>query len=163
MRLPPALTLAALLVAGCGGDEPEPAPQETPQEEARPVPPVQRPSEPATQQPAPDTEPEAAPRPVERDLYTVQVAAFLDAGTARDWAERLRGQDLPVWTSEARVGGRAFHRLRVGALPSVAETYRLGELIQARYHWPYWVAPLTPADRLPVDAVEDTRRVLQGG
>jgi DedD protein len=167
MRRLAALTIAAL-AAGCGGDEPaqEPAQEQgtPPAEELRPIPPAPPPE--ATQQGEsdPPSPAESAPAPVQTgDLYTVQVAAFLDAATAREWAGRLRSQDMPVWTSEARVQGRTFHRLRVGALPSVSDTRRLGAVLTERYHWPVWIAPLSSTDRLPGDAVQASRRILQGG
>jgi hypothetical protein len=43
----------------------------------------------------------------------------------------------------------------------VADTRRLAELVSAKYGWPVWVAPLTPADRLPVNAVRNTRTVMR--
>lgn len=182
MRLLPVLALTTLLV-GCGGDEPEPAPTQEPAAQ-----PAQQPSaqQPAAEQPAAETgaeteSPGATPgsetdaRPAapsgagpetrvgDQRLYTVQVAAFLNAVTAREWADRLRGQDMPVWTSTATVEGRTFHRLRIGALPELSDTRRLADLIRDRYHWPVWIAPLTASDRLPVNAVQQTRAVLQRG
>lgn len=95
-------------------------------------------------------------------LYTVQVGAFLEQETAQVWQERLASQGLPVWISIAELGGQTFYRLRVGAVPTVAEARRLGTRLTGRYDWPVWVAPLTPADRMPQGAVEETRRILQG-
>ena len=96
-------------------------------------------------------------------LYTVQVAAFTEAASATDWADRLRRQGMPVWTSVAEIGGHTFYRLRVGAVPTVAQARRLGGMLSARYEWPVWVAPLTPADHPPEDAVESTRRLIESG
>lgn len=158
MRLPIALILAALLV-GCGGDEPDPAPQQPAQEEPTRPDPTPRPTPADTDAVTEAPEPEPA---TDRELYTVQVAAFTNPVTAREWADRLRADDLPVWTSMAEIGGRTFHRLRLGALPSVTGTRRLAELISDRYHWPVWVAPVTPSDRVPVNAVEQTRALLGG-
>lgn len=93
-------------------------------------------------------------------LYTVQVAAFTERAAAEELEEQLRREGLPVWTSVAEQGGRTFYRLRVGVVPTVSDARRLGRILSERYEWPVWVAPLTPADRLPADAVEDTRRVL---
>ena len=163
MRLLTALTLTALL-AGCGGDEPEPAPTQQPDESAQPPAAV-----PAAPRPEPDTaaEPESGPEPGTRvgdqRLYTVQVAAFVNAVTAREWTERLQDQRIPVWTSTARVDGRMFHRLRLGALPELSEARRLADMIRARHHWPVWVAPLDPSDRLPLNAVQRTREALRSG
>lgn len=95
-------------------------------------------------------------------LYTVQVAAFENARSATEWVGRLRSQGLPVWSSLAEVRGRTFHRVRVGAVPTVAEARTLGAMITNRYEWPVWIAPLTPADRMPDSAVEDTRRIIGG-
>lgn len=172
MRLLIALTLTALL-AGCGDDEPEPAPTQQPEQPTQQQPTQQQPeqpaqpsaAEPAAREPAPDTAPEPEPgtRVGDQRLYTVQVAAFLNAVTAREWVERLRDQQIPVWTSTAEVEGRTFHRLRLGALPELPATYRLADRIRARYDWPVWVAPLTPSDRLPAGAVEQTRQALRAG
>lgn len=96
-------------------------------------------------------------------LYTVQVGAFTDPETARTWQQRLASQGLPVWIAVAELEGETFYRLRVGAVPTVSEARRLGGLIGQRYEWPVWVAPVTPADRIPSGAVETTRRLLNGG
>lgn len=167
MRRLAALTLAAL-TAGCGGDEPaqEPAQEQaTPAaEELRPIPPAPPPQEVRQGGPEPAATAESAPTTAQgQAMYTVQVASFLNAATAQEWAGRLRSQNLPVWTAEARVQGQTFHRLRVGALPTVSDTRRLGAIITERYHWPVWIAPLGSADRLPGDAVQASRRMLQAG
>ena len=164
MRLVTILTLVMVLAA-CG-DEPEPAPRQTP-------PPAQQPTpepEPSPDEAAPargqEREPEPEPpaqSPEAASLYTVQVAAFTRASTAQEWADRLRADDLPVWTSMAEVGGRTFYRVRVGAHPSLADARRFGRMIRDRYHWPVWVAPLAPTDRLPVNTVQNTRELLRGG
>ncbi|MFW5947010.1 MAG: SPOR domain-containing protein [Gemmatimonadota bacterium] len=182
MRLLTVLTLAALVpIAGCGDDEPPPdagTPAGQPAEQAAPAgadtgqadatPPGAGPAA------APDSPAAATDSPAgaagaagaattaagEPSLYTVQVAAFADAETAREWAERLGARDLPVWTSTAEVRGRTFHRLRVGALPALTDARRLGRLVTERYAWPVWVAPLTATDDLPV-TVEDTRELLE--
>lgn len=104
---------------------------------------------------------DAAPVPSAR-LYTVQVAAFTSPESARTWTGRLGGLNLPVWTSVAELGGTTYYRVRVGAVPTVSEARRLGSLLSDRLEWPVWVAPITPADRLPANAVATTRQVLQG-
>ncbi len=96
-------------------------------------------------------------------LYTVQVAAFTEAASATEWADRLRSQGMPVWTSVAELGGQTFYRLRVGAVPTVAEARRLGGMLAARYEWPVWVAPMTAADRPPAGAVDASRRLIESG
>lgn len=93
-------------------------------------------------------------------LYTVQVAAFTERAAAEELEEQLRREGLPVWTSVTEQAGQTFYRLRVGVVPTISDARRLGRILTERYEWPVWVAPLTPADRLPADAVEDTRRVL---
>lgn len=95
-------------------------------------------------------------------LYTVQVAAFMSADSAQKWAGRLSSLDLPVWMSMAELGGTTYYRVRVGAVPTVQEARRLGALMTERFEWPVWVAPVTPSDRMPADAVTATRRVLGG-
>jgi hypothetical protein len=78
------------------------------------------------------------------------------------WTGRLKSQGLPVWTSMAELGGQTFYRVRVGAVPTVSEARRLGTMLSQRYEWPVWVAPLSAADRIPENAVADTRRMLGG-
>lgn len=166
---PTTFALLALLLAGCGGDDSE-AP-ETFQTDIR------RSAE-AT---ADDTADAPPPAPADRDgaageradtraapsgderLYTVQVAAFTEPSSAEELEQRLRSEGLPVWTSVTEHGGRTYYRLRVGVVPTVSDARRLGSMITQRYEWPVWVAPLTPADRLPAGAVEATRRLLGTG
>ena len=100
--------------------------------------------------------------PAGQRLYTVQVAAFASPDSARKWTGRLNSLELPVWTSMAELGGTTYYRVRVGAAPTVAEARRLGTLLSQRFTWPVWVAPVTPADRMPEGAVASTRRVLGG-
>ena len=95
-------------------------------------------------------------------LYTVQVAAFTSPDSARKWMGRLNSMQLPVWTSMAELGGTTYYRVRVGAAPTVADARRLGTMLSQRLSWPVWVAPVTPSDRLPDGAVDNTRRVLGG-
>ena len=106
---------------------------------------------------------QAAPAaPTGQRLYTVQVAAFTSPDSARKWTGRLNSLELPVWTSMAELGGTTYYRVRVGAVSSVSDARRLGTLLSERFTWPVWVAPITPADRMPDDAVSSTRRVLGG-
>jgi cell division septation protein DedD len=93
-------------------------------------------------------------------LYTVQVAAFTEHATAQALEERLRRQGVPVWSSRARVGGREFTRVRVGATTSFAEAQRLGRRIRDQYRWPVWVARVDAADQPPGDAIAATRSYL---
>jgi septal ring-binding cell division protein DamX len=168
---------AAVAVAGCGGDEPasqdaattpRPAPEQPPADPAVdtgvPTPRADAPGA-ATADSGTPGGPVGAPAGsvASTPLYTVQVAAFTESTSAIEWARRLRAQELPVWTSMVELGGRTFYRVRVGAVPTVSEARRLGSMITQRYEWPVWVAPVTPADRVPDDAPERTRRLLQGG
>lgn len=100
--------------------------------------------------------------PPDRRLYTVQVAAFTERSSAAEWEERLRQQGLPVWSSVHEVGGRTFHRLRVGAAPTVSEARTLGRMLTERYEWPVWIAPVAPADRVPEGAEQATRGLVDG-
>jgi septal ring-binding cell division protein DamX len=192
MRLAAFALVAVVALAGCGGDEPDsqsegftprPAPEQPPTDTTVGDTVVTDPADSAVSrageagEPGPAVGRDAAGRTAAGDaaagaatgagsserLYTVQVAAFTESATAVEWARRLSSQDLPVWTSMAELGGRTFYRLRVGAAPTVSETRRLASMISARYEWPVWIAPVTPADRVPDDAVARTRRILQGG
>lgn len=161
MRLRFALVFGlALALAACGEDEPPP-PQQTAAQ--RPAPP---PADTQQQmaQPEPEPEPEPMPEPatpVRGRLYTVQVAAFLSPDSARKWSGRLASQGLPVWTTIHEVQGRMFHRVRVGAVPTVGEARQLGEILKQRYEWPTWVAPVTPAEPVPDGAVEATQDLIR--
>ncbi len=185
-----ALALVALLTAGCGGDDAEetlppttrPAPR-TPAADttmgdttapadtlgaagaARRGADAQRPGSATAPTRAPGTSGQASAAPTAdgQRLYTIQVAAFTEQATAREWSDRLRRQGLPVWVSMAEPGGRTFYRVRTGATSTVSDARRLGTMISERYNWPVWVAPMTAADRPPEDAVQATRRLLEGG
>jgi cell division septation protein DedD len=133
-RVAPIFALALATVTACGRGE-----------EARPA---------AQQRPAPV-------RPAGK-LYTVQIAAFVNADSARTWAGRLSSQGLPVWTTAFQLHGRTFHRVRIGAVLSVAEARKLGEMLEKRYSWSFWIAPITEADSVPDGAVQATRRILTG-
>jgi cell division protein FtsN len=177
MRLPTAIMLTALIALTACGDDPQPEP---------PPPGADRPLvDPATDTaPAPDTAaledvplvpgPARPGQPDPEDVtphdaaagearYTVQVAAFTSRASAELWTERLSAQGLPVWSSVSELGGRTFYRVRVGAVPSFAEARELGDMLTERYEWPVWVAPLSPADRVPAGAVANTRRVIGAG
>lgn len=179
-----ALVLFALLAVGCGGDESD---ETSPPQSAPPAAPQAAPAQPgdtaepgrqdnaggrmetspraedqAQREGQPQGEDQASAVAAEGErLYTVQVAAFLESRLAIDWTERLRSGGMPAWTSVAEVGGRTFHRVRVGAVPTVEEARRLGSRIMGRYEWPVWVTSLTPADRPPEGAVQETRRLLE--
>lgn len=121
------------------------------------------PATPAQPKPAPDTKKKtAASAPPAGKLYTVQVAAFVNADSARSWTGRLSSQGLPVWTTAYQFHGKTFHRVRVGAVPTVAEARKLGEMLKKRYSWTFWVAPVTGAEAVPDGAVQATRRILTG-
>jgi hypothetical protein len=174
MRLT-SLALLTILAVGCGGDDAEEAPPRTPDRSAPGAVAGGGPSDGSvgdTVARGPDGQtvddreiaesPDGGPAEEAR-LYTVQVAAFTDMSTAESWAERLREEGMPTWVSVAESGGQTFYRLRIGVVPTVAAARRLGSMLTARYDWPVWIAPLTPADRMPPNAVEDTRRLLGTG
>jgi cell division septation protein DedD len=178
MRLSTALALMSVLaVAACGEG---PAPEQEPPAPAAPADlPAATPELPAeAADPADPADPTDPARPGESaatgvvpearaagsaPLFTVQVAAFTSAESAELWTERLGRADLPVWTSVAELGGQTFYRVRIGAAPTAAEARRLGESLTARYRWPVWVTPLTPADRPPEGVEEHTRRLTGSG
>lgn len=106
----------------------------------------------------------AAPAPARTRgrLYTVQVGAFVDAKSVTDagLVERIRRLSVPVWVSRAEVKGRTFTRVRVGALPSVAEAEEFGRFLTRQFKWPVWIAPVEATDAVPADAVPATRAFL---
>lgn len=104
--------------------------------------------------------PAAAEAPAGR-LYTVQVGSFVTAEYARTLRRRLEEADLPVWTTSARVGGRAFERVRVGALPDLTEARRLQDALAEQFGDDVWVAPIESEPELPPGVVDDTRRILR--
>jgi cell division septation protein DedD len=162
------IVVLALVLTACG-DEPELMPSPAPAPAAHvdaddaagagAVDADERAAYPDTAATAPDGP--AAPRVApDRGLYTVQIAAFTDRELATLWTGRLLGQGLPVWNSVVEHGGRTFYRVRVGAAPALSEARRLGQLLTERYDWPVWVAPVSPAEPVPANAVADTRRVI---
>lgn len=157
-----------LVVAACGaGDKAEETPSTTAvQSPAQPV--TQPPSQPASQPeaerrseapPEPEPAPPAAP---EGRLYTVQVGSFISQDSARVWTERLGRRGLPVWTEQAVVAGRMFHRVRVGATPSLAEARRLGDQIRRDFRWPVWIAPVEDNADVPANAISRTHALVSG-
>lgn len=162
-------TLAcAFLVAACGSGEPEASASGSAASSQAVAPPSR---------PAPEPEPIPEPEDVaELDaaesagraemvapsgrLFTVQVAAFLSADSARIWSERLERRGLPVWTSVHVEGGRTFHRVRIGADARLAEVRRLGQRVGSDFNWPVWIAPVESTARIPADLVERTRAHL---
>jgi cell division septation protein DedD len=182
MRIPSVLVLVPMIaltgLTGCR-DEPDPEPR-------TPPPVLEAPADTPVDSPAPDpADPDPlAPGPARpgadagagggeavdpdgvrttQPLYTVQVAAFTNRESAELWRDRLGDQGLPVWTAVSEVGGRTFYRVRVGAVPTVSEARRLGSMLTARYDWPVWIAPLSPADQVPAGAVDRTRRAIASG
>ena len=148
----------ALAVVACGDDD-EQIQEQQPQEQ------VQRPPPPAAQataepEPEPVPEPEVEPEPMSDPLYTVQVGAFLNADSAVVQRERLASEGLPTWTEDQTVGGRMFHRVRVGAVRTGAEGRRLSEILTQRYALPIWVALVVTVERIPAGALEATQDVL---
>lgn len=160
----------ALMVAACGGGDRK-------QDRDRPVTnptarstPVQRAAAGAESQPASATTekaaptPPAAPRPEtvtpSEKLYTVQIAAYQSSAGARALAEKLQRRGLPVWTSEFQHEGRTYHRIRVGAHPSLGEMRKLGARISEEFKQDVWVAPVDGSTPIPADAVAETRVYL---
>jgi cell division septation protein DedD len=173
MRLPTAIILTALIaLTGCRDDpQPEPLPPGAdrpmvdpaadtvpPDDDVPLVPGPARPGQPDPEEVTPD---DAAAAGDAR--YTVQVAAFTSRESAELWTDRLSRQGLPVWSSVSEIGGQTYYRVRVGAVPDFAEARQLGDMLTARYEWPVWVAPLSPADRIPAGAVANTRQVIGAG
>lgn len=177
MRFRVALVFATALaiVTACGrGKEAQPPARQRP---AAPAPTRPRPdsarmaaarrakaeSARAQPRPAPDTMNKPAPpaRPAGA-LFTVQIAAFVNADSARTWTGRLTSQGLPVWTTTIQLHGRTFHRVRIGAVPTVEEARKLGDMLRTRYSWSFWIAPVREADAVPDGAVRATQRILAG-
>ncbi len=154
----------AIVVAACGaGDTAEEQPPAQANPPVRPQPRAAQPPQ-AVSEPEPERRPEPErPSPaVTGRLYTVQVAAFDTPDEARLWADRLSQRGYPAWTTRAVVNGRTFHRLRIGASPSVSETRGLGERITREFRWPFWIAPVEDAVAVPADAVSRTHSLVSG-
>jgi len=143
----------ALAVGACGGDD-EPVQEQQPQEQVQ-APPVA--------QATPEPEPEPEPETLSGRFFTVQVGAFLNADSANGRRARLADQGLPVWTVDQEVGGRMFHRVRVGAVSTGPEVRRLSEILVERYGFPIWLALVTSLESVPAGAVEATRNLIGGG
>jgi len=97
--------------------------------------------------------------PSER-LYTVQIASYRSADAARALATKLEQRGLPVWTAEVKVGDVTYHRIRVGAHPSLREMRKLGSRISTQFKQEVWVAPVERSVRIPENAVAETKALL---
>lgn len=95
-------------------------------------------------------------------VYTVQIGAFSRDAAASDLVARLEAAGLPVWESEARIEGRAYRRVRVGAVTSRADARRLAEGLAERHGVSTWIVQVDPDARLPAGILERTRRALSG-
>lgn len=148
--------VVALLAVGCGGDRDAPEPEVTLEP---PPPPVMEPVDtPAV------PEVEVVPEPAEETttpLFTVQIGAFLSGEAARQLSEELGRREIPVRLMEVDVGGRHFHRVRVGALPGFVETRQLGTRLANEFRYAVWIAPVGEDDRVPAGTVEATRAVMR--
>ena len=108
----------------------------------------------------------AAPRPTPtaasrgNRLYTVQVGAYRDRRAAEQLVARIGQDKLPVWVSQATVNGRTYYRVRAGALPSWNQAVQLAERLGRDHKLKTWVAPISPSESLPPDAVSATRAAL---
>jgi cell division septation protein DedD len=115
--------------------------------------------------PAPAAAPAPAPAPTlggQGRLYTAQVGAFADAATARAWAGRLEARGLPVWLSEATLGGQRLIRLRVGAVDSPEDAQLLATRLQRDFGYEAWIDGVVAGETLPADAIVATLRYLFG-
>lgn len=109
----------------------------------------------------------AAPRPAPtasrgNRLYTVQVGAYRDRRAAEQLVARIGQGNLPVWVSQATVNGRTYYRVRAGALPNWNQAVQLAERLGRDHKLKTWVAPISPSENLPPDAVSATRAALGG-
>lgn len=168
MRTSLALALALILplAAGCGDDDETP-----PSEEAAPEQPAVEAQD--TTPPTPDTatapeDPPEEPEPPTADLpegtlYTVQVGAFVEAENSSRFSDRLEDAGLPAWTETARVEGRSFDRIRIGATPDLDEARGLASLMEERLDVDTWITTVGDRDRLPAGVLDATRGVLEGG
>lgn len=163
-----AWTFAVVIaLAACGGDRNQGDDRPVTNPTARPSP-IEAGAKPeaageaapaaAAAEPAPAA-PAAKAQPSER-LYTIQIAAYPSADSARILAEKLAARGLPVWSTEATVGGETHHRIRVGAHPSLSEIRRLGAQLSSQFEQEVWVAPVERAAAVPADAIEKTRALL---
>lgn len=120
---------------------------------------------PTTPAPAPMTAPAAPPTTTtvaaER-LFTVQIAAYEDATAASVLADRARALGVPVWISTVTLGGRTFHRVRVGATPSRVAALELAQRIQAQLMIQTWVTHVEPPDAPSDDIVAATHAATTG-
>lgn len=169
------LTVASVLVMGCGGDEgqqptfQEPSVSPTAAEEPAPEPaeepategPVTRASEATPAPPGAEATPAATSAAV-AGLYAVQVGAFVEPANAVAAVARIRAAGLPVWDYRAEVGGRTFGRVRVGVVSRLSDAARLAEIVEARLGGAVWIAPVPAGTMVPDGIEEATRRTLQG-
>jgi cell division septation protein DedD len=151
--------LAAVALTACGKEEAPPqqtpasppAPQAAaPQQQAPTPPPASVPATPAISATA--AEMAAAPR-----LYTVQVAAYMNAASAQALRTRLERQNVPVWTTTARIGGQDFTRVRVGVATSTADARALATKLRNEFKWPVWITTVADRNSLPAEVLAASR------
>lgn len=163
-RHAPLIVVAALILA-CGGDEPQvESPATSSAALAEPPRTVQQEMlvEPVTLAPEEVPVPTTPTVRASGTLYTVQVASFQDAAMARAWRERLEKAGYPVWSMQAVVDGKIYHRLRVGAHPRLSETRSLGERIRRELKWPVWIAPVESGATIPAEVLDQTAQMVGG-
>lgn len=147
-RIVGALSLV-VMIASCGGDEPEPAPEQqadtTPAAAPQPTPAQRAAAARADSTRRAQAAANAAATAASTDLAsaprlrTVQVAAFVNAASARALIDRLEKDGVPAWTSTTTLGGEQFTRVRVGVATTGDEVRTLAEKVRAQYHWPVWI------------------------
>lgn len=104
-----------------------------------------------------------AARSLGEAVYTVQIGAFSRDAAASDLVARVEAAGLPIWHSDTQIGGRAYRRVRVGALTSRAEAERLAERLRSRHGVSTWVVQVSPDTPLPAGIVERTLSALSRG
>ncbi len=78
---------------------------------------------------------EAAPEPVAApitDPFTLQVAAYLKEGDARQYVDQLRGQGLDAYWTRATGGSKTWYQVRISHYPTKAAARAVGEDLRQR-------------------------------
>lgn len=118
--------------------------------------------EPARATPSPDTAESPTPTPREGVAsFTVQLDAYMAAGTADRWVRRLRQLGLPAWRVDSELGGSPVSVVRFGALPTESEARTLAELVEQQFDRTTLVDRIEGDEPVPASAVADSRAYLE--
>jgi DedD protein len=80
------------------------------------------------------------PQPLENSdaskSWTVQVNAFPDEKSAKNWVDRLKEKGYKAFSTEVRTNGRVWYRVRVGRFNSREEAEKIEDTLRTKENMP---------------------------